>query len=51
MPVTDSWIDKAAITELITRYMAMNDAGDWYALTALYAEDGQMNRRQRRTTS
>lgn len=44
MPVTDSWVDKAAIAELITRYAALNDARDWHALAALYTEDGRMNR-------
>ena len=44
MPGTDDWIDKAAITELITRYVALNDAGDWQGLAALYTQDGRMNR-------
>ena len=39
-----AWTAKAAITELITRYAALNDAGDWEALAALYAEDGRMSR-------
>ena len=39
-----AWIARAAITELITRYAALNDAGDWDAVAALYTEDGRMNR-------
>jgi hypothetical protein len=39
-----AWMAKAAITELITRYAALNDAGDWDALATLYTEDGRMNR-------
>ncbi len=38
------WMEKAAIAELITRYAALNDAGDWVAVAALYCEDGRMNR-------
>ena len=36
--------ERAAIAELITRYAALNDAGDWDALAALYTEDGRMSR-------
>ena len=35
---------KAAIAELITRYAALIDAGDWDAVAALYTDDGRMNR-------
>jgi hypothetical protein len=35
---------RAAIAELITRYAALNDAGEWEALAALYTEDGRMSR-------
>jgi ketosteroid isomerase-like protein len=38
------WIAKAAIAELITRYAALNDAGDWEAVAALYTDDGRMSR-------
>ena len=38
------WIAKAAIAELITRYAALNDAGNWEAVAALYTEDARMNR-------
>jgi ketosteroid isomerase-like protein len=44
MATADEWIDKAAIAELITRYAALNDAGDWPAVAALYVEDGRMSR-------
>ena len=44
MDETAAWIARAAITELITRYAALNDAGDWDALAALYLEEGRMNR-------
>ena len=40
----DDWVAKAAISELITRYAALNDAGDWAAVAALYTDDGRMNR-------
>ena len=36
MDETAAWIATAAIAELITRYAALNDAGDWDALAALY---------------
>jgi hypothetical protein len=39
-----AWIAKAAIAELIVRYAALNDAGDWEAVAALYTEDGRMSR-------
>ena len=38
------WQAKAEITELITRYAALNDAGDWHAAAALYVEDARMSR-------
>src|ERR1700733_8463170 len=38
------WIRKAEVAELITRYAALTDAGEWEALAALYTEDGRMNR-------
>jgi ketosteroid isomerase-like protein len=39
-----AWIARAAITELITRYAALNDTADWEAVAALYTEDGRMAR-------
>jgi ketosteroid isomerase-like protein len=39
-----AWMAKAAIAELITRYAALNDAGDWDGVAALYTEDGRMSR-------
>jgi len=39
-----AWTARAAIAELITRYAALSDAGDWDALAALYTEDGRMSR-------
>ncbi len=44
MGSTSAWISKMEITELLTRYVALNDAGDWEALAAMYSEDGRMNR-------
>jgi ketosteroid isomerase-like protein len=44
MDDSEVWIAKAAIAELITRYAALNDSGDWDALAALYTEEGRMNR-------
>ena len=44
MAETAAWIAKATITELVTRYAALNDAGDWDAVAALYTEDGRMSR-------
>ena len=38
------WMAKAAIAELITRYAALNDAGDWDGVAALYTEAGRMSR-------
>jgi ketosteroid isomerase-like protein len=40
----ESWLAKAEIAELITRYAAFNDAGDWDAVAALYTESGRMSR-------
>lgn len=42
--MTSEWTAKAAIAELITRYAALNDAGDWPAVAALYTADGRMSR-------
>jgi ketosteroid isomerase-like protein len=44
MDESTEWIAKAAIAELITRYAALNDAGEWEAVAALYTEDGRMSR-------
>ena len=44
MDETNVWLAKAAIAELITRYAALNDAGDWDGVAALYADDGRMSR-------
>jgi len=44
MDEAGAWGAKAAIAELITRYAALSDAGDWDALAALYTEEGRMNR-------
>jgi hypothetical protein len=44
MDETDAWVAKAAIAELITRYAALNDAGDWDGVAALYTDDGRMSR-------
>jgi ketosteroid isomerase-like protein len=38
------WIAKCAIAEMITRYAALNDAGDWDTVASLYTEDGRMSR-------
>ena len=35
---------RAAIADLITRYAALNDLGDWEAVAALYTQDGRMSR-------
>lgn len=40
----DEWIAKAAISELIIRYTALTDSGDWDAVAALYTDDGRMSR-------
>ena len=39
-----AWTAKAAVAELITRYAALSDAGDWDALAELYTEVGRMSR-------
>jgi ketosteroid isomerase-like protein len=39
-----AWAARAAIADLITRYAALNDRGDWEAVAALYTEDGRMSR-------
>jgi 3-phenylpropionate/cinnamic acid dioxygenase small subunit len=44
MDDTYAWMAKAAIAELITRYAALNDAGDWDGVAALYTEAGRMSR-------
>ena len=44
MDETNTWAAKAAITELIIRYAALNDAGDWDSVAALYTDDGRMSR-------
>lgn len=44
MDEASAWIHKAAIAELMTRYLALNDAADWEALAGLYTEDARMNR-------
>src|SRR5580704_17502821 len=44
MKETNAWVAKAAIAELITRYAALNDAGDWDGVAALYTDDGRMSR-------
>jgi hypothetical protein len=44
MDETYTWMAKAAIAELITRYAALNDAGDWDGVAALYTEAGRMSR-------
>ena len=44
MDETSAWLARSAIAELITRYAALNDAGEWDALAALYTEDGRMSR-------
>jgi 3-phenylpropionate/cinnamic acid dioxygenase small subunit len=44
MDESHTWMLKAAIAELITRYAALNDAGDWDGVAALYAETGRMSR-------
>ncbi len=44
MNSNEEWIAKAAITELIIRYAALSDAGDWGAVAALFTDDGRMSR-------
>lgn len=39
-----AWTARAAIADLITRYAALSDAGDWDGLAQLYTEDGRMSR-------
>jgi hypothetical protein len=39
-----AWVERAAITELITRYAVLNDSAEWAAVAALYTEDGRMSR-------
>ena len=39
-----SFADEWAIEKLIIRYAALNDAGDWEAVAALYLPGGQMSR-------
>lgn len=38
------WVAKCAIAELIARYAALNDDGNWNAVASLYTEDGRMSR-------
>ena len=38
------WMAKAAIAELITRYAALSDAGEWEAVASLYTDDARMTR-------
>lgn len=44
MGETEAWAAKAAIAELIIRYAALNDAGDWDGVAALYTDGGRMSR-------
>ena len=44
MDEAGAWTARSAIAELITRYAALSDAGDWDGLAALYTEEGRMNR-------
>jgi ketosteroid isomerase-like protein len=44
MDETNVWLAKAAIAELITHYAALNDAGDWDGVAALYTDGGRMSR-------
>lgn len=37
-------LDARAIERLIVEYAALNDAGDWQAVAAMYAPDGRMSR-------
>jgi ketosteroid isomerase-like protein len=39
-----AWVERAAITELITRYAVLNDSADCEAVAALYTEDARMSR-------
>ncbi|WCT76747.1 nuclear transport factor 2 family protein [Novosphingobium humi] len=40
----DRLLAEHAIARLITRYVHLNDAGQWEDLAALYTQDGRMNR-------
>lgn len=42
-PVARMLVERA-IERLVTDYAALNDAGDWDAVAALYIEDGRMSR-------
>jgi hypothetical protein len=44
MDEVKAWTAKAAIAELIVRYAALNDAGNWDAVASLYTVDGRMSR-------
>lgn len=44
MAESPTWAARAAVSDLITRYAVLSDAGDWEALAALYTEDGRMSR-------
>lgn len=37
-------LDERAIERMIVEYAALNDAGDWQAVAAMYAPDGRMSR-------
>lgn len=43
-PALDVLLAERAIERLIVDYAALNDAGEWAALAALYLPDGRMNR-------
>ena len=40
----DRMLAEHAIARLITRYVHLNDAGQWEDLAALYTQNGRMNR-------
>jgi ketosteroid isomerase-like protein len=40
----ETLLDERAIERLIIDYAALNDAGDWEAVAALYVPDGRMSR-------
>jgi ketosteroid isomerase-like protein len=40
----DTLLDERAIERLILDYAALNDAGDWDAVAALYVPEGRMSR-------
>ena len=44
MTPTDRLLAERAIERMIIDYAAHNDAGDWAAVAALYADDGRMSR-------